>query len=194
MHSRLWNHNQPHRNNLNHLSLVIKSPPEKNIQLCCFRLFVESSDLTDASKSVLWSEYNIWPHKSSLAGTVYTLPLLSSQSTSTQSNHCLCLCICLDCIVWVVFHTGLHLIMIQLLWSSPEECYDLDMIEKVYFHTCNTLFSCLLNWWVHNIPYRNTLIWSPRVVQLIVPRPIILQHRCWDTTHALLVSPTADPD
>ena len=53
MQSRLWNHNQPCRNNLNHLSLFRKSPCEKKIQPCCFRLFVERSDLTDASKSVL---------------------------------------------------------------------------------------------------------------------------------------------
>ena len=59
---------------------------------------------------------------------------------------------------------------------------------------CYTLFLCSLNWWVHNIPYRNTLIWSPRVVQLIILRPIVLQHRCWDTMLTLLVSPTADPD
>ena len=97
-------------------------------------------------------------------------------------------------IVSVVFQTGLHLIMIQLLWSSAEECYDLDMIGKVYFHTYYTLFSCSLNWWVHNIPFGNTFIWNPRVVQLIVLRPIVLQHRCWDTILPLLVSLTADPD
>ena len=44
---------------------------------------------------------------------MYTLPLLSSQSTSTQSSHCFCICFCFDCIVSVVFQTGLHLIMIQ---------------------------------------------------------------------------------
>ena len=40
------------------LLLFRKSPREKKIQSRCFRLFLEHSDLTDASKSVLWSEYN----------------------------------------------------------------------------------------------------------------------------------------
>ena len=40
MQSRLWNHNQPHRNYLNHQSLFRKSPREKNIRSCCFRLLI----------------------------------------------------------------------------------------------------------------------------------------------------------
>ena len=50
-----------------------------------------------------------------VAGNGHTLLCAHEKHYTRDSNHQSNHCFCFDCIVSVVFHTGLHLIMIQLL-------------------------------------------------------------------------------